>query len=139
MVEAEEVEDRGVEVVDAHPVLDRLEAELVARAMRHAPLHASSRQPHGKGVRVVVAAGLIPLLRDREAAELPPPDNERLVEQPTSVEILQERRDRAVGLGSEAGMVAADVGMAVPALLVFLTAGIDLHESHAALHEAAGG
>ena len=36
-------------------------------------------------------------------------------------------------------MVAADVGMAVPALLVLLTAGIDLHESHAALHEAPGG
>ena len=139
MVEAEEVEDRGVEVVDADPILDCFVAEFVARTMRHAPLHASSCQPHRESVRVVVAAGLIPLLRDREAAELPSPDNERLVEEPAPVEILQERRDRAVGLGGEAGMVAADVGMAVPALLVLLTTGIDLHESHAALHEAPGG
>ena len=38
VVEAEELEDRGVEVVDVHAVLDGAEAELVGGADRLPPL-----------------------------------------------------------------------------------------------------
>ena len=34
VVEAEEMQERGVQVVDVHPILDRVEAEFVGRAER---------------------------------------------------------------------------------------------------------
>ena len=56
VIEAEEVEDRGVEVVDMHPFLDRAEAELVGRSVDVSAFHPSARHPHRKAVMIVVAA-----------------------------------------------------------------------------------
>ena len=46
VVEAQQVQDRGVQVVDVDLVLDGLEAELVGRAVDVPPLHAAAGQPH---------------------------------------------------------------------------------------------
>jgi len=56
VVEAQKVEDRGVQVVDVDRFLDGLEAELVGGAMNVAALHAAACQPGGEAVVVVVAA-----------------------------------------------------------------------------------
>ena len=56
MVEAHQVQDRGVQVVDVDPVLDGLQAELVGRAVDHAALDAAAGQPHREAQAVVVAA-----------------------------------------------------------------------------------
>ena len=56
VVEAQQVQDRGVQVVDVDRVLDGLEAELVGRAVDVAALDAAAGQPHGEAVVVVVAA-----------------------------------------------------------------------------------
>ena len=81
VVEAEEVEDRGVEVVDVDLVLDGLEAELVGGAVDVAALDAAAGQPHGEAVVVVVAAVHLALVRagggqldGRRPAELAAPD-----------------------------------------------------------------
>src|SRR5687767_4711808 len=42
VVEAEQVEDRGVEVVDVDGVFDGVEAEVVRLAVDHARLHAAA-------------------------------------------------------------------------------------------------
>ena len=55
-VEAEEVQDRGVDVGDVMPVLDGVEAELVGRAVDDAPLDAAAGHPDREAVVVVVAA-----------------------------------------------------------------------------------
>jgi len=73
-----------VEVVDAHAVLDRLEAHLVGRAVGHAALHAAARHPGRERVRVVVAAGLPAFLRDRQPAELSAPDHDGVLQQANS-------------------------------------------------------
>ena len=44
VVEAEQVQERRVQVVDVHLVLRHVEAELVALANRHASLHAAAGQ-----------------------------------------------------------------------------------------------
>ena len=76
VVEAEEVEDRGVEVVHVDLVLHGLVPELVGRAEREAGLHAGAGEPDGEAVGVVVAAGAV-LLGVRGVAELaPPPDQD---------------------------------------------------------------
>ena len=56
VVEAQQVQHRGVQVVNVNGVFDRREAEFVGGAVDRAPFHAASRQPAGEAVMVVVAA-----------------------------------------------------------------------------------
>ena len=48
VVEPEEVEDGGVQVVDVHLVLLGFDAVLVGGSVPHAPLHSTARHPHGE-------------------------------------------------------------------------------------------
>jgi hypothetical protein len=48
VVDAGQVQDRGVEVVDVGEVLDRAVAELVGRAVAGRPLHAGAGEPGGE-------------------------------------------------------------------------------------------
>ncbi len=57
VIDAQQVQDRGVQVVDAHAVDDGLEAEFVGLAVVDAALDSAAGQPGGEGVRIVVAAG----------------------------------------------------------------------------------
>src|SRR5689334_22123206 len=56
VVEAEEVDDGGLEVVDVDSVLDSGVAEFVAVAEAEAGLHAAAGEPHGVRLDMVVAA-----------------------------------------------------------------------------------
>src|SRR5205809_854435 len=83
-VEAELVEDRGVDVGDVVPVLDGVEAQFVGRAVDDAPLDAAAGQPGTIALRVVVAAVRLGAGR---AAELGAPDDDRLLEHPALLEV----------------------------------------------------
>lgn len=68
-VEAEEVEERAVEFVDAAHAIDGLIAEVVGRAVAEAPLHARSGEPRGEAFRIVIAT-VGTFLEGGHAAEL---------------------------------------------------------------------
>ena len=87
VVEAEEVEEGGVEVMDVDFVFDRFVAELVGVAEGLAPLYPAAGQPHGEAAAVVVAA--LGPFGPGGAAEFPPPDDERFVEQAAALEVGQ--------------------------------------------------
>ena len=55
-IEAEQLQDRGVNVGDVMAVLDGVEAQLVGRAMDDPPLDPAAGHPDGEAVVVVVAA-----------------------------------------------------------------------------------
>src|SRR5437868_6366065 len=55
VVDAHEVEDRGVEVMDVDLVLDRVPAELVRGAVDLAAFDAAAGQPHAEAERMVLA------------------------------------------------------------------------------------
>ena len=55
-VEAELVQDRGVDVGHVVAIFDGVEADLVGRAVDDAPLDAAAGQPGAEALRVVVAA-----------------------------------------------------------------------------------
>ena len=78
MVDAHEVEERGVEVMDADFVHDGLEADIVRRAVVYAGFHSRACKPGGERMGVVVAAGLRPLLRNGQPPELARADDERV-------------------------------------------------------------
>src|SRR4051794_7926265 len=58
VVEAEQVQDRGMEVVHAHQGLHGLEPEVIGRAVDRAALDAAPGEPDGEPVVVVVPAEL---------------------------------------------------------------------------------
>ena len=113
VVEAEQVEDGRVEVVDVDHVFDGLVAELVGGTEAEPMLDARAGEPGGEALGVVVAARG-PLLERGHAAELGGPDDERVVEQSAGLEVDQERgrglvEDRAVAV-----VVGLDAAVAVP-------------------------
>ena len=93
-------------------------------------LHPAAGQPHGEPVVVVVAA--VAVLRHRGAAELPAPDDERVVQQPALPQVLQQGRDRAVDLAALLLQLGVDPGVVVP------PAERQLHEPDAALDQPPG-
>ena len=105
VVEAQQVQDRGVQVVDVDLVFDGGEAEFVGGAVDVAALDAAAGQPHGEAVVVVVAAVEARQLGDRRAAELAAPDHQRAVEQAALLEVGEEGGDGLVPLAGQLAMV----------------------------------
>lgn len=91
VVETEQVQDRGVEIVDRHLARYRFGADLIGRTVTIAGLHAAAGEPHGEAADIVIAtAGK---LRVRRTTELATPHDQRLVEHAALLEIGQERGD----------------------------------------------
>ena len=76
VVEAEEVEEGGVEVVDVDLAVDDAEAEFVALAVDVTTLEAGAGHPHCEGFNVVIAADGLAVLAHRGAAKFTTPDHE---------------------------------------------------------------
>ena len=133
VVEAELIEDRGVDVMNMNFVLDGVEAELVGRAEGGAGFDAAAGHEHAETVRVVVAAVLA--FGHRGPAEFTAPDDEGAFEESPALEVFDQRGDGAVAPGAELGVVAFEVAVGVP-----LTArsAIKLDEPDATLDEASG-
>ena len=135
MVVAEEVKHRRVEVVNREGILDDVVAELVGLAVDLTALGAAAGHPHGEAARVVVAAVVLlgeSALAVDGATEFAAPDDERIVEHPALLKVLDEGVARLVDVLTLARHAAADVGVVVPVVVV------DLDEAHAAFNEAAG-
>src|SRR5262245_9858223 len=99
------MEEGGVEVVDVDSVLDGLEAELVGGAVDGARFDTAAGEPHGEAPVVVVAAvdlaGVVAgagQFDDGGATKLAAPDDERLVEETTLLEVLEEGGDGLIAL-----------------------------------------
>ena len=116
-------------------VLDALDPQLVGLADYRPALDAGSGQPHHHGVLVVVAPGT----GAEEvhgvvggSSEFTSPDHQGLVEQAPLLEVLEQGGDGPVGLHPPLLVLSRDVLVGIPA------AAVNLHEAHAALHQAPG-
>src|SRR5262249_31049956 len=85
VIDAEQVQHRGVQVMDGDGLLLGFIPELVAGSDDLTAFDAGAGHPYGHGAGVVVAADA--LLRDRHAAEFAVPDDERVVEEAAGLEI----------------------------------------------------
>ena len=63
VIEAEQVQYRSMQIVDANRIARHLISEFVRLAIRHASLYATSGQPDGKTERVMVATVAIASVR----------------------------------------------------------------------------
>src|SRR5688500_9074700 len=99
VVDAHEVQHGGVEIVDVDRVLHDVVAVVVGLPVDEPRLDPAAGGPEREAAAVVVAAvvggGELALAVDRPA-ELPAPDDERLVEQAALLEVLDQGRRRLV-------------------------------------------
>ena len=115
-------------------VLDRLGPELVGRPVDRPALHSAAGQPGAEGAVVVVASRVVVAVAvlGRLAAELPAPDDQRAVEQPTLLQIREQGREGLVHFLGLLRQACFEILMMVPA------AGPDLDETHAAFDQPPG-
>ena len=119
VVEAEEMHQRGVVIVRAHRIDDRLVTELVRPAVGHAALEPAAGHPTGEALAVVVAAGLLGravVLGHRQAPNLAAPMDDGRVEQAARLEVLDQGGGGLVGLAAAGGEVGLEALVVVPDL-----------------------
>ena len=106
VVDAEQVQERGLEVSDVHRVFNNVVGELVGFAMDDAALDAAARHPEAEAARVMVAAVVgrseLALGVDR-SPELAAPEDEGVFEEASLFEILDEGKGGAVDVSRLGG------------------------------------
>ena len=134
MVETEEVEHGGVEIVDVDDILHGAKSEFVRRTMGVASAGATTGKPAGEAVVIVVATIEGGILGDGCAAELASPQNERALEQPALAEVSEESSKRLIPFTGELAVGTGEAVVVVPWLTV---AAPHLHKTYAALEQPA--
>ena len=89
-------------------------------------------------MRIVVAAGFLGLLGDRQAAEFAAPDHQSIVEQPSLAEIGEQAGERLVGFSGKLFVIPLDIDVSIPRELILHAARVDLHEPDASLDQPPG-
>src|SRR5439155_3547235 len=74
VIDAEQAEHGGMQVVNLHLVVDDIVAVVVGRAVDGAALDAAARQPDGKAERIMIAA--VAALGHGRAAKFPAPQDQ---------------------------------------------------------------
>ena len=139
VIEAQEVQRGGVEVVAVGGVLGGFESKLVGAAIGGAAPDPTTGHPRGKRAGIVIAAFAY-ALRGRLAAKLSGANDEGAIEQAPRLQIRQQRSGSGIENGPPIAVIAHEILMAIPVRSHFLRRGvfrpaIDLHESRAALDE----
>ena len=135
MVDAELVENGGIEVADADFVFDDVVGVFVGFAVGDAAFDAAASHPGGEAFRMVVAAVLVALegaLTIGRAAEFSGEDDEGVVEHAALFEVVDEAGAGLVDIEGLAFNFGGEGGVVVPAAVE------ELDEADAALGHAAG-
>ena len=88
VVDAQLVQNCRPQVINGRPVFNGVISQVVGRAISDAPLDAPAGHPDAEAERVVVST-ICPLC-ERRATEFSRPDNQRLVEQAASFQVLDQ-------------------------------------------------
>lgn len=131
VVEAQEMQQGGVQVVDVDGIFSNIETEFVARAIGKAALNTAPSHPERKSVGMMVSAIVAPL-HHRGSAELPAPDDDRVIEQPALFEIADEGGAWFVGFLTILLEATDKVAMLVPGFVE------QLNEADAAFDQSPG-
>ena len=102
VIEAHQLQDRRLKVVDVDRLFGGIEAHLVRCAVRHSGLQAGAGHEERVAMRVMVAADVVAgggaAFAERRAAELGGPDHQRVLEHASIFQILDQRGDGAIHL-----------------------------------------
>ena len=142
VVESQQLQDGGVQVVDVHFAFDWSEAHFVGGTVNVSGFDSAAGQPHGKGIDVVIAAGGFPGFAHGSASEFAAPNDESIFEQSASFEVEYECSGGLIDFaadGVESGVeVSAFSAVMVPVGVVQLDKANAAFD-HAACQQAVGG
>ena len=134
VVDAQAMEDRGVEVVNVYGLFHDVVTEVVGLAMHNPFLDAAAGKPDGEALGMMVAAVVVSRQGSLAVdcpAELTAPNYQRVVEQPALFQVCDQGVAGLVNVATLVGQIAGHVEMLVPATVE------DLDEPDVALDEPA--
>src|SRR5262249_3612162 len=137
MVDAQQVEDRRMKIVDSHRILAAEISHLIRRSVTETLFQSCPSQEASKCVRVMVAAGRAHPLGNWAATELGIPNKQRILQQTALFQILDQSGNGLVHCRSLSFVVLFDVFVSIPidAWAAECTAVEELHESDTALQK----
>ena len=89
VLKTEQMENRGVQVIDGADVFHGTMTELIGRPVTEPPFYTGPRQPNGESLGIMVPA-LGPFLKGGHPAELGGPEDESVIEQPALAQVSEE-------------------------------------------------
>src|SRR5579871_3939648 len=133
VVQSEQVEDGSVDVMNVMGLVDGVESKLVGGPDGLSSFYAAPGHPHGEPVRIVIPTQAF--FVERRSSELTTPHDQCFLEQPASLQIGEQSRNRTVGSRTHLRVVLFDVHVRVP---VAAGAAVELNETYAALDQPPG-
>ena len=112
VVDSQQVQQGGVEIVHVHLLLHGDVTELVGVSVGKSRLQTAAGQPDREAIRVVVSTRP-PILCVGRAAELGTPPDDRVFQETSLLQILEQPGDRLVDTAGVFG-VFGQVGVLVP-------------------------
>jgi len=141
VVDAEQVHEGGLEVVEVDGVVGDVVAEGVGFAEGDTAFDTAAGHPHGEASGVVVAAEVLAdefALAVVGSPELAAPDDEGVVEHASSFEVADQCGGCLIGFSTLVGQLLGQAAVLVPALVVKLDEA-DASFGQTAGQEAVGG
>jgi hypothetical protein len=115
VVDAHLMEQRGMDVVDAHGIAGDGVAEVVGLAKGHAAFEAATDHENAVAIYMMVTAcGATDLRRVRCAAHLTSPQHDGFIEQASLIEIDDERGNALIGDAGVFLVVLLQLTMLIP-------------------------
>lgn len=135
VVHAEQMKNRGVEIVYVDSVFTYIHSEVVGLSVTDSAFDPAAGQPHREGVFVMVTSGKPFVLRvaalpQRRSTKFRPPNNQCVFQQVSLLEIFQQRRDRSVGFFALGRQPSLDATVMIPSGIV------QLDKPHAAFDQS---
>ena len=121
VIQAHQVKDGGVQVMDRGSVFDCFVAKVVGSTVLDTTFDATTGKPHGTRIGVVIATGAV-ALRVGSAAEFAAPDHQSVVEHTALLEIGKQGAHWLVDRPGCDRMVSFDVVVPIPRNVVDTTA-----------------
>src|SRR6516162_252357 len=117
MINAQAMEDGGLQIMNVDGILQDVEAEVVAFAEDESRCNAAAGQPHGEAARMMIAAELpgrdLSLAKWR-TAELAAPDDQSIVQEAALFQVAHQGRRRSVSQATLLGKVRRQIAVMIP-------------------------
>ena len=136
VVDPQQVQHGGVQIVAVRLALLGLIAPVVTAAMGHARLDAGAPEPGHKAAPIMVAADA--RLCERGPTKFGSPHDQGILGQPAGFQIPQERCDRTIDARGHGWEFGRDAGVIIPIAGGSLRAAPNLDEANTPFHEPAG-
>ena len=99
VIDPQQVQHGGMNIVDMHRILGRKVTKIVRHAVGGPGFDAATCHPHRKTVRMVIPAVIgAGALRNGGASKFAAPEDKRVLEQSAPSKVLEQCRNRQIGL-----------------------------------------